>query len=78
MPTIKDIDDAWAEFKKYTETAEQHEFVQLAMIDKELGKLVDILHEEWNTGCWNESHALSFLNLFYYVFTKRFKEKNNA
>lgn len=34
--TINDCEKLYAKFRKYTETAEQHEFVLLALINKKL------------------------------------------
>lgn len=34
--TVEDCDELYSKFKKYTETAEQHEFVILAMVHQKL------------------------------------------
>lgn len=36
------------DFEKYTQTAEQHEFVELMMIDIELNKTINYLEEDSN------------------------------
>lgn len=72
MPTIKDIDEAWAEFTKYTETAEQHEIVGLFMIQRALEPYHVLLHEEWDAGKWDEKHAVIWLNAFDKMFYKGF------
>lgn len=56
MITIELIDEAWAEFDKYKETAEQHEFPMLLMMDLKLKPLYDDLHANWHVG-----HALTFM-----------------
>ena len=42
--TVQDCDELYAKFKKYTETAEQHEFVILAMINKMLDMTMIQIH----------------------------------
>lgn len=42
--TVQDCDELYAKFKKYTETAEQHEFVILAMINKMLDTTMIQIH----------------------------------
>lgn len=42
--TVQDCDELYAKFKKYTETAEQHEFVILAMINKKLDMTMIQIH----------------------------------
>lgn len=42
--TVQDCDELYAKFKKYTETAEQHEFVILAMINKMLDMTMIHIH----------------------------------
>jgi len=42
--TVQDCDELYAKFKKYTETAEQHEFVILAMINKKLDMTMIHIH----------------------------------
>lgn len=43
--TVKDCDELYAQFKKYTETAEQHEFIVLAMVNRKLDKTMADIHE---------------------------------
>lgn len=43
--TVQDCDELYAQFKKYTETAEQHEFVMLAIVNKKLDKTMADIHE---------------------------------
>ena len=43
--TIQDCDELYAQFKKYTETAEQHEFARLAMVNMMLDKTMAEIHE---------------------------------
>lgn len=42
--TVQDCDELYTKFKKYTETAEQHEFVILAMINKMLDMAMIQIH----------------------------------
>lgn len=65
MITIELIDEAWAEFDKYKERAEQHEFITLIMIDAQFKPLYDDLHENWHVG-----HAFTFMKAM-----KRLSEK---
>ena len=43
--TVQDCDELYAQFKKYTETAEQHEFIRLAMVNMMLDKIMADIHE---------------------------------
>ena len=54
--TIEHVDEAWNNFKKYTETAEQHEFVKLAMVQFKFEPYYIDLHENWD-----EHHAALFM-----------------
>lgn len=54
--TIEHVEEAWGNFKKYTETAEQHEFSTLAAIQCIGEPLYEDLHENWDEG-----HAEVFL-----------------
>lgn len=42
--TVQDCDELYDKFKKYTETAEQHEFPRLAMIHFKLKKTLAQIH----------------------------------
>lgn len=55
-PTIKDVEATWAKWEKYKETAEQHEFPLILMLDMKLMRYYKDLHENWN-----EEHAKIFL-----------------
>ena len=54
--TLEHVENAWGSFKKYTETAEQHEFVGLALVQMKFEPLYNDLHENWD-----EHHAGVFL-----------------
>lgn len=54
--TIEQVEEAWANFKKFTETAEQHDFPMLAMIQFKFEPLYDDLHKNWD-----EHHAEIFM-----------------
>lgn len=54
--TIEQVDEAWGNFLKYTETAEQHEFVGLAMVQTKFEPLYKDLHANWD-----EHHAEVFM-----------------
>jgi mannosyltransferase OCH1-like enzyme len=57
MPyTIEHVEEAWNNFLKYTETAEQHEFPQLIMIHVKGEPLFKDLHDNWD-----ENHAELFM-----------------
>lgn len=56
MITIELVEKAWANFDKYKETAEQHEFPKLLMFDMRFKPLYDDLHVNWD-----EHHALVFM-----------------
>ena len=43
--TVKDCDELYKQFKKYTETAEQHEFIVLAIVNRKLDKTMADIHE---------------------------------
>ena len=43
--TVQDCDELFAQFMKYTETAEQHEFPKLLMIHTKLQKTMGDIHE---------------------------------
>ena len=42
--TVQDCDELYAKFKKYTETAEQHEFTVLLAINIKLDKTMKDIH----------------------------------
>lgn len=56
MLTIEKIDEAWANFDKFKETAEQHDFPTILMLDLRLKPYYDDLHKNWN-----EHHAEMFM-----------------
>lgn len=56
MVTIDIVNQAWANFEKCTETAEQHEFVRLAMIQFKMEPLLNDLRKNWHVG-----HAHTFM-----------------
>ena len=56
MYTIDTVKEAWSKFVKYTETAEQHEFVMLAMFQFKMEPLYKDLIENWD-----DHHAELFM-----------------
>ena len=54
--TIEHVEEAWGNFKKFTETAEQHDFPALAATQFKFEPLYDDLHEHWD-----EHHAEIFM-----------------
>ena len=56
MITIELVDKAWANFDKFKETAEQHDFFSLFMLDVKLARMYNNLHVNWD-----ENHALIFM-----------------
>ena len=46
--TLDQVKTAWDNFIKYTETAEQHEFVKLAMFQMRVEPLYNDLCENWD------------------------------
>lgn len=56
MITIELVEEAWANFDKYKETAEQHEFPTLLLIDSRFVPLYNDLHANWD-----DHHALVFM-----------------
>lgn len=54
--TIAHVEEAWGNFLKFTETAEQHDFPGLALVQFKFGPLYNDLHKDWD-----EHHALIFL-----------------
>jgi uncharacterized protein YaaW (UPF0174 family) len=43
--TVQDCDELYARFKKYTETAEQHEFLLLALLNHKLDRSMKEIHD---------------------------------
>lgn len=43
--TVQDCDELYKQFKQYTETAEQHEFARLAMVNMMLDKTMADIRE---------------------------------
>lgn len=56
--TIEMVDEVWGNFDKYKETAEQHEFIMIALLDLRLQAMYNDLHTNWS-----EAHALIFMRL---------------
>lgn len=56
MITIEMIDEVWANFDKFKETAEQHDFPMILMIDMKSKPLYEDLHANWD-----EHHAFIFM-----------------
>ena len=56
MPTIKDVEQAWARFQEIGERAEQHHFIHLLLIQSKFEPLYNDLHENWD-----EHHAEIFI-----------------
>lgn len=54
--TRADVDGAWQKFMRYTETAEQHEFPLLAIIQLKIEPLYKDLLENWD-----DHHAEVFM-----------------
>lgn len=54
--TIEQVDEAWGNFMKFTETAEQHDFPALAAFQFKFEPLYKDLHERWD-----EHHAEIFM-----------------
>ena len=63
MYTIDDVKNAWAKFINYTMTAEQHEFITLAMYQYKLGPLYEDLLVNWD-----EQHAELFMKGVNFAF----------
>lgn len=57
MLTIETVEKAWANFDKFKETAEQHDFPRILMIDLRFKPFYDDLHKNWD-----EHHAEVFMN----------------
>ena len=57
MITVEKVEEAWANYERYKETAEQHEFPKLLMLDLKLKPFYDDLHKHWN-----EDHAKMFMD----------------
>ena len=58
MITIEKIEEAWSNYERYKETAEQHEFPTLLMLDMKVKPYYDDLHKNWD-----ENHAKMFMAL---------------
>lgn len=54
--TIAHVEEAWGNFLKFTETAEQHDFPGLAAVQFKFEPLYKDLHERWD-----EHHAVIFI-----------------
>lgn len=71
--TVQDCDELYAQFKKYTETAEQHEFVVLAMVNKKLDKTMADIHEAGKVTI-SQSEARAMFRTVLRVIHKDFSE----
>lgn len=56
MITIKDIDKAWDNYRAFKDTAEQHDFPKILMLDLKLIPFYEDLHKNWD-----ERHAAIFM-----------------
>lgn len=63
MYTIDDVKNAWAKFISYTMTAEQHEFITLAIYQSKFGPLYEDLIENWD-----DHHAELFMKGMNFIF----------
>ena len=63
--TVENVKDAWSKFVKYTETAEQHEFVMLAAFQFKMEPLYKDLIENWD-----DHHAELFMKGMTIMFEK--------
>lgn len=54
--TLETIEQAWKNYEQYKERAEQHEFIELLMLDYDFVPLYEDLKKNWN-----EHHAEAFL-----------------
>ena len=63
--TIEDCEKAWDKFSQYKETAEQHEFPMLFMLDMQLIPRYNDLHHNWDP-----AHGQIFMNAMNQVFDK--------
>ena len=48
--TIQNIDELWKLWTDYKDKAEQHEFVNILMVDRKITALYQDLHENWDPG----------------------------
>lgn len=70
--TIQEIEKLWALWDAFKETAEQHDFVHILIVDIKMERLYRDLHENWS-----EDHAKIFaeamrLQVFPYFGIKEF------
>ena len=71
--TVKDCDELYKQFKKYTETAEQHEFVALAIVNRKLDKTMADIHEAGKVTI-SQSEARAMFRCVLMVMHKDFSE----
>ncbi len=53
--TIQEIEKLWALWEAFKETAEQHDFVHILIVDMKMSRLYKDLHDNWS-----EDHAKIF------------------
>lgn len=63
----KQVEEVWKKYNDFKETAEQHDFVKLVMLDSKLIPAYNDLQKNWN-----EDHAQKFINGMKNVVFKQF------